>query len=81
MKQPMKPETEAEDSSDEGAQMPVSQAMDLLDQHGIDQSNWKDIYSAIEVVYGEDEGPAVAPQPDDRAMMTDVFSSSRPRGR
>lgn len=79
MKQPMA--EEANDTSDQGPQMPMSKAMDILEQHGVDQTNWKDIYSAIEVVYGEDEGPSAPPKPDDRAMMTDVFSSSRPRGR
>lgn len=81
--QSMKPETEAGDTSDQGQQMSMSAAMDVVDQHGITEANYKDIMDAIEVVYGEDEGPAkpAMPSADDGAMMRDMFSSSRPRGR
>lgn len=73
----------AKDASDENP-MPMSQAMDLLDSHGIDESNWKDVSGAIEAVYGEDEAPGqasddVAPS-SDAEMMRGMFSSGRKRG-
>lgn len=72
---------EASDASDQGAQMSMSDAMDMLDEHGITAENYQDIMSAIEVVHGEDEQGQLAEAPaDDSAMMQQIFASDRQRG-
>lgn len=67
-------------NADDGelASMSMSEAMDLLDEHGIDERNAADISAAIEIVFGEPE-EVPAPQPDDQAMLGQLFAAGRPR--
>ena len=78
----MEPTPEMADVSDQGPQMSMSDAMDMLDEHGITAENWKDISDAIEVVHGEDEtGGEMETEPgsEDQAML-DAADAPR-RGR
>jgi len=74
---PAMPPTPAVKDASDAKPMDMSSAMDMLDEHGITEQNYKDVSDAIEAVYGEDEAPGEPS--DDGAMMKEMFSSGRKR--
>lgn len=65
-------------------EMTTSDAMDLLDKHGITEADYDQVMAAIEMVYGEEqENPqeqmAETPTGDDQAMLDQMFASGRKR--
>lgn len=60
--------------------MSMSDAMDLVDEHGITQKNYKDVCTAAEMVFGE-EDTSEAPEggSEDQAMLDAAYASDRKR--
>ena len=61
--------------------MSMSDAMDMVEQHGLTAENYKDVITAAEMVYGEedtDPGQMKAGG-EDQAMLDQAYASGRGR--